>query len=178
EHFCFPGAVRRAYNRAAPKVADHHTGEPSMRCKLFALAVIIALPLAGTFASAGGDKKADVSPKTPLWPDGAPGAVGENPEDIPTVTVYLAPADKANGAAVVICPGGGYGALAMDHEGHQVARWLNSLGVAGIILQYRLGPRYRHPAPLHDAQRAIRYVRANARQWKIDPARVGILGFS
>ena len=150
-----------------------------MQRKLFGLATtLLALWLGTGLAGAGGDKKGDVPPKIPLWPDGAPGAVGENAEDIPTVTVYLAPADKANGAAVVICPGGGYGALAMDHEGHQVARWLNSIGVAGIILQYRLGPRYHHPAPLQDAQRAIRYVRANAKLWKIDPAKVGILGFS
>jgi acetyl esterase/lipase len=127
---------------------------------------------------AGGDKQGD-GPKTlPLWPDGAPGAVGKEAGDIPTVTVYLPPADKATGAAVVICPGGGYGGLAMDHEGHQVAKWLNTLGVAGVILKYRHAPNYRHPIPLTDAQRAIRFVRANAKDWKIDPNRVGILGFS
>jgi acetyl esterase/lipase len=114
----------------------------------------------------------------PLWPDGAPGAKGKTAADVPTVTVYLPAPDKANGAAVVICPGGGYGGLAMDHEGHQVARWLNSLGVAGVILRYRHAPQYRHPTPLQDAARAIRYTRAHAKEWKIDPQRVGILGFS
>ena len=114
----------------------------------------------------------------PLWPKGAPGALGTGAKDTPTVTVYLPAAVKANGAAVVICPGGGYGALARDHEGHQVARWLNALGVAGIILEYRLGPRYHHPIEMHDAQRALRFTRAHAKEWNIDPERVGILGFS
>lgn len=113
-----------------------------------------------------------------LWPNGAPGAKGEAKEDRPALTVYLPPRERANGAAVVICPGGGYRVLAMDHEGHQVARWLNSFGVAGVILQYRHAPRYQHPAPLLDAQRALRFTRAHAAQWGLDPARVGILGFS
>jgi len=113
-----------------------------------------------------------------LWPEGAPGAVGAAPADKPKLTVYRAPAEDANGAAVVVCPGGSYGRLASDHEGKQVAEWLNSLGVSAFVLQYRLGPRYRHPAPLQDAQRAIRLVRARAADWGVDPARVGILGFS
>jgi acetyl esterase/lipase len=113
-----------------------------------------------------------------LWPDGAPGAVGREPVDQPKITVYLAPADRATGAAVVVCPGGGYRVLASDHEGKQVAEWLNSLGVSAFVLQYRLGERYRHPAPLQDAQRAIRTVRSRAKEWGVDPARVGILGFS
>jgi acetyl esterase/lipase len=113
-----------------------------------------------------------------LWPQGAPGAVGETEADRPSLTVWLAPPDQANGAAVVICPGGGYGNLAVNHEGRDVAIWLNSLGVSAFMLKYRLGPRYRHPAPLTDAQRAIRTVRANAKEWKLDPQRVGIMGFS
>lgn len=113
-----------------------------------------------------------------LWPEGAPGALGTEPADRPKITVYRAPAEDANGSAVVVCPGGGYGRLAADHEGRHVAEWLNSLGVSAFVLQYRLGPRYRHPAPLQDAQRAIRIVRARAREWSVDPARVGILGFS
>jgi acetyl esterase/lipase/ketosteroid isomerase-like protein len=113
-----------------------------------------------------------------LWPAGAPGAVGSEPADRPKLTVYRAPAEDANGAAVVVCPGGSYGRLAADHEGKQVAEWLNSFGVSAFVLQYRLGPRYRHPAPLQDAQRAIRLVRARAAEWGVDPARVGILGFS
>ncbi len=113
-----------------------------------------------------------------LWPDGAPGAVGNEPADFPELRVYLPAEDKATGAGIVICPGGGYGALAMDHEGHQVAKWLNTIGVAGFVLKYRLGRRYQHPAPLQDAQRAMRYVRAHAKEWKIDPHRLGIMGFS
>jgi acetyl esterase/lipase len=79
---------------------------------------------------------------------------------------------------VVVCPGGGYGVLASDHEGKQVAEWLNSLGVSAFVLQYRLGPRYHHPAPLQDAQRAIRMVRAHGQGWGVAPDRIGILGFS
>jgi acetyl esterase/lipase len=113
-----------------------------------------------------------------LWPDGAPGAVGNEPADIPELRVYLPEADKATGAGVVVCPGGGYGALATDHEGHQVAKWLNSIGVAGFVLKYRLGPRYKHPVPLQDAQRAIRHVRSHAHEYHLDPDRIGVMGFS
>ncbi len=116
-----------------------------------------------------------------LWPAGAPGAKGEAAGDKPTLTIYLPEKDKATGAAIVICPGGGYGHLAMDHEGHQIAQWLNSFGVAGFILTYRhrnSGAGYGHPAPLQDAQRAIRTVRSRAGQWGVKPDRIGILGFS
>jgi acetyl esterase/lipase len=112
-----------------------------------------------------------------LWPDGAPGAKGSAPMDKPSITVHLAPPEKANGAAVVICPGGGYGALMMSYEGHDVAKWLNEQGVAGIVLQYRIA-FYQHPAPLDDAKRAMRMVRAHAADWKIDPKRIGVMGFS
>jgi acetyl esterase/lipase len=116
-----------------------------------------------------------------LWPEGAPGARGNTDGDKPKLTVYLPDEQKATGASVVICPGGGYGHLAMDHEGHQIAQWLNSLGVAGFILQYRhrnSGTGYGHPVPLQDAQRAVRMVRSNAERYGIDPNRIGILGFS
>jgi acetyl esterase/lipase len=118
-------------------------------------------------------------PLTPLvlWQDGAPGAAGKEPADIPTLTPYLAPKEKATGAAVVVCPGGGYGGLA-DHEGRPIAEWLNSAGISGFVLKYRLGPRYHHPAPLQDAGRAIRTVRARAAEWGIKPDRIGIIGFS
>ena len=116
-----------------------------------------------------------------LWPKGAPGAKGSEEGDNPSLTVYLPRKEKATGAAVVICPGGGYGHLAMGHEGHEIARWLNSIGVAGFILKYRhrnSGAGYGHPAPLQDAQRAISLVRYRAKERNIDPARIGILGFS
>lgn len=113
-----------------------------------------------------------------LWPDGAPGAVGTEPEDKPKLTLYRLSPERASGSAIVVCPGGGYRTLASDHEGRQVAEWLNTLGVSAFVLQYRVGPRYRHPAPLADAQRALRLVRSRAREWGVDPARVGIMGFS
>ena len=113
-----------------------------------------------------------------LWQNGAPGAVGNEEADKPSLTIWLPPADKANGAAVVICPGGGYGHLAVDHEGKQIAEWLNGLGVAAFMLKYRIAPRYRHPAPMLDAQRAVRTVRARAKEWNVDPQRIGIWGFS
>jgi len=113
-----------------------------------------------------------------LWPEGAPGALGTEPEDKPKITIYRAPAATAVGTAVLVCPGGSYRTLASDHEGKQVAEWLNGFGVAAFVLQYRVGPRYRHPAPLRDAQRALRLVRARARELAVDPQRLGILGFS
>jgi len=113
-----------------------------------------------------------------LWPEGAPGAVGNEDADRPTLTVYLPPADRAVPTGVVVCPGGGYAKLAMDHEGRQVAEWLNSLGVAAFVLKYRLGPRYRHPAPLEDAKRALRLVRSRAGEFRIAPDRIGVWGFS
>src|SRR5207302_7717454 len=85
---------------------------------------------------------------------------------------------KANGTAVVICPGGGYQFLAVDHEGKQIGEWLTRHGVTAFMLKYRIAPRYRHPAPLQDAQRAIRTVRARAKEWNVDPKRIGIWGFS
>ncbi len=117
-------------------------------------------------------------PKTELlWPDGAPGARGNEDKDKPSLTIYLPAPDKANGTAVVVCPGGGYATLALGHEGKEVAEWLNSQGVTAFVLKYRVRP-YRHPAPMLDAQRAIRTVRARAKEWNVDPQRIGIWGFS
>ena len=113
-----------------------------------------------------------------LWSDGAPGALGTADKDIPTLTPYLPEPGKATGAAIVICPGGGYGALA-PHEGTDYARFLNEQGIAGFVLKYRLGSSgYRHPVMLQDAARAVRMVRAQAAQWKLDPHRIGIMGSS
>ncbi|MCC7496826.1 MAG: alpha/beta hydrolase [Bryobacterales bacterium] len=113
-----------------------------------------------------------------LWPNGAPGAVGDQAADKPTLTIYLPDKAKAAGSGVIICPGGGYSVLAMDHEGFQVADWYNRRGMAAFILKYRLGPRYHHPAMLNDAQRAIRWVRAHAAELGISADRIGIMGFS
>lgn len=113
-----------------------------------------------------------------LWESGAPGATGQEAKDVPMAMVHL-PESSTPTAALVVCPGGGYGGLAMGHEGTEIAKWANEAGMAAIICDYRhRGKGYGHPAPLDDAQRAIRLVRANASEWNIDPNRVGILGFS
>ena len=113
-----------------------------------------------------------------LWTAGAPGAVGTEDVDKPNLTLYPAPEASASKTGVIVCPGGGYGFLAKDHEGDQIARWLNSLGVSAFLLQYRIAPRYHYPAPVLDAQRAIRFVRAHASEYHILPDRIGIWGFS
>lgn len=110
-----------------------------------------------------------------LWPNGAPGAMGDGPEDRPRLTPFLLDSPGPHGC-VIVCPGGGYGGRA-GHEAAPIAQWLNSIGVASAVLDYRVAP-YRHPIPLGDAQRALRVVRHNSNAWRIDPRRVGILGFS
>ncbi len=134
-----------------------------------------------------------------LWPDGIPGSktdagyvekiTNEAGRTIrcervtnPDLTIFLPSGDNANGAAVLICPGGGYGALAFDHEGNAIAKWLNDNGIAGIILKYRL-PSDRimtdkSVGPLQDAQEAMRIIRRNAVDWKINPGKIGVIGFS
>jgi len=99
----------------------------------------------------------------------------------PTLTLYPAPKEKANGAMVIVCPGGGYNILAWDKEGTEIAEWLNTLGVSAAVLKYRVprrSPESPHEAPLQDAQRAIRLIRSRAAEWEIDQNRIGILGFS
>jgi acetyl esterase/lipase len=137
--------------------------------------------------------------ETPIWPSAAPDEPANISErkaeselgkdnilripyvDSPTLTWYPAPEDKANGAFVVICPGGGYNILAWNLEGIEIAEWLNSIGVGAAILKYRVPRRdgkNPHPWPLQDVQRAIRIVRSGADHLKIDPNRIGTLGFS
>jgi acetyl esterase/lipase len=113
----------------------------------------------------------------PLWEKGAPGALGDADTDKPTLTVYRA-ARGAAGTGVVVAPGGGYGHLAMDHEGRQVASWFNAMGITAFVLKYRLGPRYHHPIELGDGQRAIRIARARAPEFGVLPDRIGMMGFS
>ena len=113
-----------------------------------------------------------------LWPSGAPGALGTGPEDQPSLTPLVVPKGSGAGAAIVVCPGGGYQNLAMDKEGYAIAKGLNMLGVSAFVLQYRLGPRYHHPIELGDAQRAIRTVRSRAAAYGLQSDRIGIMGFS
>ncbi|MFN7925510.1 MAG: alpha/beta hydrolase [Bryobacteraceae bacterium] len=135
---------------------------------------IFALGLAAcAFAQRGGTPP----PVEKLWPAGAPGAQGDADAHTPTISIYK-PAGQRRDAAVVVCPGGGYRNLAIDHEGDQVARWLNSQGIMAFVLKYRLGPKYHHPVELGDAQRAIRTVRSRAAEFGIAPNKIGIWGFS
>lgn len=113
----------------------------------------------------------------PLWSTAAPGALGAAPEDTPRITIHR-PTATATGVGVVVAPGGGYRVLAADHEGLQVARWLNGLGIATFVLRYRVGPRYHSDISLLDGRRAVRLVRANAKRLGVYAARVGMLGFS
>lgn len=134
----------------------------------------------------------------PLWPDGVPGAPADVPAEVvqergdngrwmtgvhvPTITVVRPEPAAATGAAVVICPGGGYGGLALDKEGHDIARWFADAGVVGVVLKYRMprpgGHVYGHEAPLDDVRRALALVRENADEWGVDRQRVGVMGFS
>lgn len=147
--------------------------------KLLLPCVVLLSLLLLTIMACGacGQTAANQPPALPLWPNGAPGAKGTQPDDVPSIQHYPAPADKANGAAIVVCPGGGYARLAA-HEGHDIAVWLNSIGVSAFVLKYRLGPRYNHPAMLGDVQRAIRTVRAKASEYKVEANRIGVMGFS
>jgi acetyl esterase/lipase len=112
-----------------------------------------------------------------LWPGKAPIGDGTFEASTQELLVFLPPAAKASGMAIVLCPGGGYIRHVTDREGYPIAEWLIQKGIACIILEYRL-PKLRHAVPLLDAQRAIRLTRANATRWHIDPHRAGILGFS
>jgi acetyl esterase/lipase len=139
-------------------------------------------------------------PVVPLWPNGAPGFESRKSEkeaevrkgDVvtnvsnihnPSLTVYLPGKDKASGAAIVVCPGGGHSNLAIEHEGHNVGKWLAGHGIAGLVLKYRLAREKGSPYKIdehafQDAQRAIRLVRHKSKEWNINPKQVGIMGFS
>jgi acetyl esterase/lipase len=160
--------------------------------------LIWALTVLGIFA-ANSAIGAEPAPQA-IWPGVAPGEAGRTLEEKweqnkpgekpfkkvtnvtkPTMTVYRPAAEKDTGVAIVVCPGGGYKALMMDYEAEDVARWLNTIGVSGIVLKYRVpAPEGtpRHLPALQDAQRTIGIVRSHAKEWGIDPRRIGILGFS
>lgn len=160
----------------------------------------VLVALLGVMVGAIGFGASATPPELPLWPEGqmvplakpeeihtnAGGAFGKAWHSVfnvsqPTISPYLLPAATSPAPAVVICPGGAYGGLAIDIEGSDVARWLNTVGVAGVVLKYRVPMRKgdgKHRLPLQDVQRAISYVRARAREWNLDPQRIGVLGFS
>lgn len=117
-------------------------------------------------------------PTIPLWSLNVPGALGTADHDIPTLTPILPDPAIATGAAIVVCPGGGYAMLA-DYEGTGYAEWLAAHGIAGLVLKYRLGTHgYRHPSMHQDASRALRLARHHAAEWNLDPQRIGIIGSS
>ena len=142
------------------------------------IALFSLLALVATHSSfAAADDKVPPPEKFPLW--GGPAPVGDGKTDTADarITLHRPAPDKANGAAAVICPGGGYGGLMVDPEGHGIAEWLNKHGVTGIVLEYRM-PNGRSMVPLLDAQHALRIVRSKAAEWKLDPHKIGIVGFS
>jgi acetyl esterase/lipase len=118
--------------------------------------------------------------RLPLWPEGsiAAGKESEGDPAVPTVDVHLPEPGKATGSAVVVLPGGGYGGISMDFEAVHVTRFLNDNGIAAFVVRYRHAPRFRHPLPMEDARRGIRLVRSRAAEFKIDPNRIGLMGFS
>jgi acetyl esterase/lipase len=147
------------------------------RCSLFCtLAALFCT--AGTIPAQTPNYSIELPQRVLLWPQGAPGAQGNAEEDQPSLTIYPAGGPQKVSTAVVVFPGGSYIHLAIDHEGTQIAAWLNSYGITAFVLRYRLGPRYRHPIELGDAQRAIRWARAHAKDYGFDPKRLGIWGFS
>lgn len=139
--------------------------------------IFVAVCSLASLAIAQPPAKPTPSERVALWPGKAPNGDGTLEDSTKELEVFLPPADKANGAAIVLCPGGGYIRHVTDREGYPVAQWLNEHDIACVILEYRL-PKLRHAVPLLDAQRAIRLTRANAAKWKLDPKRIGILGFS
>lgn len=142
----------------------------------YALAsVLFFIVILANCAAQGAEKPAKA---WPLWADGAPGAIGTKETDIPTLTPFWPDSAKATGAAVIVCPGGGYNVLA-PHEADIYARWLNELGIASFVLKYRLvKDGYTVPVILQDAARAVRTVRANAAAWNLDANKIGIIGSS
>jgi acetyl esterase/lipase len=145
-----------------------------MRIRWLALALLVAVA-----APSGAQEKLQTGFNLLLWPDGKPpDALGDQWLDKPILTAVLPPENRRNGAAIIICPGGASVRLFHHQEGMAIAEHLNEWGVAGFILTYRLGPRYGQNARLLDGQRAVQVVRSRAAEWKLDPKRVGMMGFS
>jgi BD-FAE protein len=146
-----------------------------------ALTIIVSLLLA-PLPARGGQQKSSADDQSPrvikLWPKGAPGATGDSDEDMPAIIPYLPAADKNTGAGALICPGGAFTNRAVNHEGVLIAQWLKARGVAGFVLRYRIRPLYTPDDSTQDALRGLRYLRANAAEFRLDPNRIGIIGFS
>jgi acetyl esterase/lipase len=166
--------------------------------------VLTLISVVIAFATTSPAFGAVISEPIPLWPKGAPnekGDVGEEHDTTkpgdglvsgqrvirlgnvskPEITLYRPSKEKDTGTAVVVCPGGGYSILAMDLEGTEICEWFNSIGVTGVLLKYRVPTRPgddKHVLPLQDAQRALSLVRFHAKDWNLDPKRIGVLGFS
>lgn len=151
---------------------------PMARCNFRFLMVSVLSHLLFTFSSPAQEPAAQT--RLPLWPEGsiAAGKESEGDPAVPTVDVHLPEPQKATGSAVVVLPGGGYGGISMDFEAVHVARFLTSNGIAAFVVRYRHAPRFRHPLPLNDAHQAMRWVRFRAAEFKIDPKRIGLMGFS
>ncbi len=188
----------RLLEPAPPRRTNHHPPDGPLTLRRFATLLGSVAALASSLSAQ--HPRVPTSPfDVPLYQGAAPGApksalpevFEEKPGDpislvthvqTPEMRVFLPPKSKASGAAIVIFPGGGYGVLAINHEGWQEARWLNDIGVAAIVVKYRVSTRegdaYRFPVPLLDARQALRLVRENAAAWGIDATRVGVMGFS
>jgi acetyl esterase/lipase len=170
-----------------------------MNTHAFNLKFTPLLALLSLLLASPATRAADAPPPSdpiPLWPGDAPGEKGDISAETsketggitrisnvttPSIQIYRPAPDKDTGAAVLVCPGGGYNILAIDHEGTKMCAWLNSVGVTGVLLKYRVPRRTnleKHVAPLQDVQRAMGIVRHRAKEWNIDPARIGVMGFS
>jgi acetyl esterase/lipase len=140
---------------------------------------ILIMTAAALVVNVSAMAKATEPVRVRLWEDGAPGTPATKPENEPVLFLYRPAGEVATKTAVVVCPGGGYRHLAMDHEGRQIAEWLNGLGVTAAVLQYRNNSSgHQHPVPMMDGQRAIRTVRSRAGEWDIDSRKIGVMGFS
>ena len=196
-----PGFLSSEKHQAFPFASQADLGFHRSMNKILVACMLSLLTICGENVLAFGTR---VSDPIPLWPNGAPDEKGNISEEHdttksngdlvsgqrvirltdvsqPTITLYRPSKSKANGAAVVVCPGGGYSILAMDLEGTEICRWLNSIGVTGVVLKYRVPKRSgdeKHLLPLQDVQRALGLVRFHAAEWSLDPKRIGILGFS
>jgi acetyl esterase/lipase len=144
-------------------------------CFLRGLLILVALAAVCSGQNSGNPALPE---RVLLWPDGAPGALGNEDADKPAITVYPIAGPQKTRTGVVVFPGGGYHNLAMDHEGVQIAAWLNSYGITAFVTQYRLGPRYHNPVELNDGLRAVQWAREHAEQYGIDPHHIGVWGFS